>query len=613
MATWHELGPKTVLGNQAFADARNVLAGKFLLYGKHLRELGHFPDWHCSPFDGVATPSEKHWSEISDFAHGDIKNIWELSRWPWAFALTRAWHTTKDNAFAERFWELAENWMENNPPNKGANWKCGQETTFRLFAAVFARMVLSAAPATTPGRLAFWRRLVHASGQRIAANIRYALSQANNHGVSECAGLLTAGALTGGLEGRTWWVLGERALRQQLAVLVYADGGFSQHSAVYHRVLLHDLLWVAMVFRMEHAGKCPPWLMETGARATRFLATLVDAGTGAAHCYGANDGSNVLPVAACPYEDFRPVIQAASAVFLGARCLKAGPWDEAADWLAPAGVGDIPASTSGSLASGGTHFANAGLFLWKRSELSLMMRCPERFRHRATRDMLHLSVLWRGHPILLNPGSYSYNPDPRGPFAKGFASAFVHNTATVDGEDQMRRLSRFLYLPWPRGRVRWITGDSVAADKIVFEAINLAYQKHLRAMHTRRLHLGEGLDSFVVEDYFEARVARRWRLHWLLPDGQLRKDGDGCELEISLDSEGTRSVICKIRWESDMPLTLACERADAASVRGWHAPYYQDAWPAWSIVQDISPVACAHVRTVFEFGNLSPDALLPKP
>jgi hypothetical protein len=80
-----------------FLEANALLAGRFRLYGYHDRDLGRFPDWHRSPLDPAkSAPADKHWSDISDFAHGDIKNIWELSRWPWAFPLARAGRAPAD-------------------------------------------------------------------------------------------------------------------------------------------------------------------------------------------------------------------------------------------------------------------------------------------------------------------------------------------------------------------------------------------------------------------------------------------------------------------------------------------------------------------------------------
>jgi hypothetical protein len=577
-------GGVDVTGGGGAADAedapiaRNICAGRFLLYGFHERDLGRFPNWHASPFDGVAAPADRHWSEISDFGFGDIKNIWELSRWGWAFPLARAWRATGEEMFAERFWELAEDWLEKNPPNSGANWKCGQETSFRLFAATYARVLLDGARATTSERLAKWRRLVVASGERIAANLDYALSQANNHGISECVGLLTAGALVGGEIGRGWVGRGAAALERQVAELVYADGGFSQHSAVYHRVLVHDLLWAVVAWQVRGEA-APAWLMEGGARAGRFLGALVDAETGRAHLYGANDGADILPASGRRWADFRPVARVAAAVFLGRN------WD------------------SEDFAT--RHFPDAGVLLMQGAcgscaRVSLLLRCPERFRHRATRDMLHFAALWRGRPAVLNAGSFSYNA--RGRFADGFASAFVQNTATVEGADQMERVGRFLFLPWPRGAVRWIE------EKRVFEATSFAYRARFGAVHTRRVSLRDGGEGFFVEDVVDAVSARRWRLHWLLADGDLStecgKDGTSGETELRVRGDsGEAGFCCRIRWESSVAAEVSAVRADDNSMRGWYSPHYQDARPAWSLAMELAPATRACVRMEFLFSN----------
>src|SRR6185312_2792000 len=100
----------------------------------------------------------------------------------WAFALTRAFARTGEAKYAEVFWRLFADWCTRNPPNRGPNWMCGQESTFRLMAVVFAAEGLGVPPAQRE-QLA---RFVVATGRRIAANLDYALSQKNNHGVSEC-------------------------------------------------------------------------------------------------------------------------------------------------------------------------------------------------------------------------------------------------------------------------------------------------------------------------------------------------------------------------------------------------------------------------------------------
>ena len=53
---------------------------------------------------------QQHWSEISDFSHGDIKCIWELSRFGWVFPLLRTYQATKSKIYADTFWQLVEDW-----------------------------------------------------------------------------------------------------------------------------------------------------------------------------------------------------------------------------------------------------------------------------------------------------------------------------------------------------------------------------------------------------------------------------------------------------------------------------------------------------------------------
>ncbi|MDR0536381.1 MAG: heparinase II/III family protein [Puniceicoccales bacterium] len=585
-------------------ESREILAGSFRLFGWHRLDTGGLPDWHRNALTGERAPASVHWSALGDFAFGDIKNIWELSRWPWAFPLAAAWLRTGDNAFAERFWELAENWIENNPPNSGPNWKCGQEASFRLFAAVTARFALDGAPATTPGRLAAWRRLVHATGERITANLDYALSQSNNHGISECVGLLTAGRLAGGVRGAKWTRLALARLRGQLDALVYPDGGFSQHSAVYHRVLLHDLAW-GMIFAAGIPGNgggaegaSPPvWLQSALARATSFLDAITSPETGMAHLHGANDGANILPIPAAPFADFRPAIHLARRVLPG---------------------GGAPGRENSR-----RHFPDSGILLLRRGPFSLLLRCPTRFRHRATRDMGHISLLWDGIPLLLNPGSYSYNATGR--FADGFSSAFTHNTATCENADQMEKLGRFLYLPWPTGRFRQ-SGENT------YEFANLAYVARFGATHTRRIHFPDenpaagspdAAKTIVIEDRFESKIPRRWRLHWLLHDdgsGQKprapdlpsqKADPNAFSLDIALPSPSTPGRLrfsCHIQGDFAPPPEITTVRAAPDSVRGWYSPHYQEARPALSLAIALPPTRDTTIRTLLTIPGEVPQA-----
>ena len=312
-------------------EADDILNGTWKFYGHKKIKAGFPPDWHKNYITGERVVSNIHWSKIGDFSNGDIKNIWELNRFSWVYPLVRAYWYSGDPKYPAGFWSLLEDWINENPPNSGVNWKCGQEITFRLMALCFARFGFTG---FKPNRIG-WKEvenIFYVSAHRIVKNISYALSQNNNHGISECIGLvMTALLYPRFLKSQLWMRCGITHLRRQIEDLVYEDGSFSQHSTNYHRVLLHDLVWIAQLLRLSGKGS-PAWLDNAIKRAGEWIFQVMDFESGAVPCYGPNDGSNILPLTSCKYWDFRPVLSLSFACVERA-VIPPGPWNEALFWM----------------------------------------------------------------------------------------------------------------------------------------------------------------------------------------------------------------------------------------------------------------------------------------
>jgi hypothetical protein len=582
---------KVSVGAGCVAEAEAVLTGRFRLYSHHQKDTGFPPPWHRNPLTGLTAPADEHWSRIGDFGSGDIKGVWELSRFPWAWPLARAYVRTGDERFAEGFWALFENWLACNPPNRGANWMCGQEATFRLMAATFSSHVLAKAKATTPARVAKFQEFTWVTARRIAVNLDYALSQSNNHGVSECLGLITAAViLPDEAESGAWNAAGLRALKSQLDKLVYPDGAFAQHSATYHRVLLHDLLWGVALLRTV-GREVPVWWTEAARLALGFIDALITPTTGRVPLYGANDGANILPLADADYLDFRPVVQAGFAVVHGVRRFAPGPWDEAADWLAPGWeTADRPGGPAAPRAAGvgeraeWVHFSEGGVAIWRTGETRLFLRCPEKFRHRPSQaDLLHVDLEWRGQPIAIDAGTYSYNTP--GPFAGGMKEAALHNTVALDGAEPLEKVGRFLYLPWPGGRAGWNDPTNE------FVATHDGWAR-LGMNHERRLGPAVA-DRVVVTDRVRGAGRHRGRLQWLLADLPYRFEPAAHRLVLTTPA-GDYAVTWSVPGG-----TATLVRADPATARGWWSPYYTYAAPALSLVIEFDFSDAIKVSTTF--------------
>ena len=573
--------------------ARQIAEGRLRYFEHTIAETGFPPDWHANPFTGERAPAGLHWSRIGDFSCGDIKIIWEPSRFAFAYALARAYWRSGDESHAERFWCAAEDWQLKNPPQLGPNWKCGQETAFRVMAWCFALYAFLDAAPTTAARVKRLAQAIAVSAERISGNIEYALNQRNNHGISEALGLYTVGALFPEFSAAsTWRRTGREALESTARELIYDDGSFVQHSVNYHRVMLHDFLWAIRLGDLLREPFSDHLKHRVGAAAD-FLYQIQDDTTGRVPNYGANDGALVLPLSNCDYRDYRPAVQAVNYLLNGTRRYPTGAWDEDLLWLFG------PASLAAPIASPARRDLRGDLRSQLRTDLRAeqggyyTLRSPAgfafvraaSFRHRPSQaDMLHVDLWWRGQNIATDAGTFSYNAPPlsdSAPFAADeLARTAYHNTVGVDGLDQMERAGKFLWLPWLHGK-RNCVRHSPGGNLVYWEGEHDGYRRLKSPARHRRGILRAGDHCWVVIDQLSAPSPHEYRLQWLLADLPFEWDDANRRLTLHTTAGGYAVQVIDLAGPPGSRCTIA--RADTGSARGWRSAYYFDREPALSL------------------------------
>ncbi|WP_144775926.1 heparinase II/III family protein [Marinobacter maritimus] len=460
------------------------------------------PDWNKSVLTGKCFPDcQKPWYAIRDFTNdvGDIKGIWELSRFDWVLGFAREGQAGHTEAL-EKLQSWLESWVQENPPYYGPNWKCGQEASIRVMHLAMAAIVLGQVYRPEKALL----ELVEIHLKRIAPTIQYAIAQDNNHGTSEAAALFIGGswlASHGISQGRGWELKGRKWLENRASRLIERDGSFSQYSVNYHRVML-DTFSMVEVWRktLQLPEFSRHWYTKAKA-ATEWLMALLQPG-GDVPNLGANDGARLLPLAAVDYRDFRPSAQLANVLFCGQRAVsEPGEWDVPLRLLLgvdlPEPVAEIP---------GSVQFDDGGYAIMRKNHCFALFRYP-RFRFRPGQaDALHLDVWLGSRNILRDGGSYSYNTEE--PLQSYFPGVESHNTIQFDGRDQMPRLSRFLFGEWLKtSRFRPLAESSEGLSVLA------GYRDYKGAMHTRKVLLGT--DKLIVQDDidgFSKNAVLRWRL-----------------------------------------------------------------------------------------------------
>lgn len=549
-----------------------IRKGEFPYFSSRWIDVGFPPNWTLNPYSGKSAPNNGHFSQINEFGFGDVKAIWETSRFGFVFYLARGYARTGNDQFAETYWELLENWMETNSPYEGINWKCGQESGLRFLAAAFGLFVFSRSSATTPERLNRFSRLAAATANRIDKHIAYAISQKNNHGISEAVALWSIGILFPELKhSDAWQAKGLKVLVQLCDELIYEDGAFSQHSVNYHRLVLHLLAWS---IRLAEANsiQLPHSIVDSFRRATRFVSALIAGNDGQVPRYGNDDGAKILALNHCDYFDFRPLVQLCHTIAYGQRSFEAGPWDEDLFWfgisIKKSEVAEQPMSP------GRKSFPNGGIHRIHLENTTAFVR-GGKFRHRPTQsDQMHVDIWWNGHNIAIDPGTYSYNGEDDWREIPLMKNQF-HNSVLVDGKEPEQQVSKFLLLPWND------TVRVIPKKQPKFLAMEWSRKLNFGLEHSVEHHRAVSVlpnDVLVVLDGLWSRGEHLYQLNWLLgeKDWDLQDKLQG-KLRLQIDSSDYY-----VHVRGNGKTELDCATGVEGSARGWFAPHYLERQPTLS-------------------------------
>lgn len=568
-------------GFEPVQTAEAVRDGFVTFFSHQPMDVGFPPRWHVDPTSGTEFPSDRHWSQIGDFAAGDIKLVWETNRFGFVYSLVRAYARTGDERHAELFWQLIESWRAENAPEQGANWKCGQEVALRSMAWCFGLYAFAGSRASTPERLANLAQMLAVSAARIESNIGYALSQKNNHGLSEAAGLWTIGTLFPEFrDAARWEAKGRRLLERQARTLIYDDGAFSQHSMNYHRVMLQVYLWCIRLAEIRRAPFSET-LRSRVAAAGDFASQFVDDVTGSVPCYGHNDGALIFPLSNCDYRDFRPVVQAIRYQASHELRFGIGPWDEDLFWFYGRQACDANRADAATSSSGPTKpadfVASKSGYVVLRNQDGFVASRASGYRHRPSQaDALHVDLWWRGQNIALDPGTYSYNAPP--PWNNSLAATACHNTVIVDGRNQMEQAGRFLWLPWLKGQAFGRT-SAAQGDIVFWNGEHDGYRRLRDPVTHRRAIVRLNDEHWMIVDSLKGNCPHDYRLHWLLLDAPYELNE--IHRTLSLSTETGSYFVAFSSNVADLKLSIV--RAQENSTAGWCSPYYYSREPAISV------------------------------
>jgi hypothetical protein len=465
----------SVCGNIDTETVGQLLHGKVFCLGHEQQELICFEKKHRETF----------FSKVSCQADDpDVRAVWETGRLQHLMLLMTFLKTEESESKRVEIEEFVKTnllkWINDNSFLYGPHYMSVMECGLRVPVFLQALYDLEELNKEEQNKI---YQAIYQHGWLIRKRLSL-YSSLGNHTVTECLGLVMAGALfSNDFQGREWLNIGIRLLEQEAEHLILSDGGPMEQSLNYHRFVL-DLYWLAVDFLKKNNLHDCSRLKNRLQLGETFLKAFLGPDGSVPAIGDSDDGYAVAPGLHPEY-----VLQDSTVL----EEIKTFP-------------------TSGYTV---IHNGNGLRLTFDHGPLGM----PPLYNH-GHADGLSMTLSLGEHDFLIDPGTYQYNGDAE--LRTYFKGTRAHNTVCVDEENQAEQLTGFIWdKPYNIEWTRKTTPDG-------YEVIRASHDGYKRlphpVIHQRRL-VYEPSAFILVEDSFRGTGRHNFALHFHLhPDVLVEQD-----------------------------------------------------------------------------------------
>ena len=500
--------------------------------------------WRCDPLTGTDWGLDYH-ADVVVYRQGgpDIRVLWELNRFGHALLLARAFAVSGNERYASTLLKQVENWMQQNPYGRGANWNCAMEVALRAINLLAAVDLIRGSKALTSNTLLRLLQFFDQHGKFIVDNSEFSYVSTSNHYLTNVVGLFWIGTLMPELRHAAEWKRsGLNEMLRETDKQVYADGVHFEASTGYHKFVTEMLLYTFLMGSRNGIEFAESFHLKL-----RTMLTYLKALTrpeGRMTLIGDADGSRVLPIVNRNADDAWYLLA------LGALTLNE-PALASSDDLAPeslwflgeTGISKFEAMNPNTLPGSGA-FPDGGSYVMRDSSLYLHFTTTDcglygRGSH-AHNDALSVEVSAYGSPFIIDPGSCVYNLDRE--MRHSFRSTSYHSTLMIDGEEQNTVDRDMPFLMGNEARPRVIEWKTTAEhDRVVAEHYGYVRLGH-QVTHRRSVEFNKTEKYWLIEDRLEGEgkhgICLMFHIapgiEWLSSDDEtvIISSGEGAQLYI---------------------------------------------------------------------------------
>jgi len=432
---------------------------------EELTPIHHYKpiDWHIDFKSGYRWNPKKYYKDIkTPCGKADIKVPWELSRFQHLSVLGEAYWLTNDKKYVIEFVNQISDWIDNNKPRFGVNWRCTMDVAIRTCNWLLGWDFFKDSKVINQQFLFKFLKSVYQHGSHIIRNLEKSEVLTSNHYLSDIVGLVYLGVLIPEFnEAKKWREFGIKELKKEMGKQAYPDGVDFEASTCYHRLALELFFYATFLAIINNKNFQEDSFIEVGNEifGEKYLQGLYKMfefilyalkPNGRMPQIGDNDNGRLHILTKGEVLDMQYLLTLGAIFFKEPRLkVREFGFSKEALWVfGRKGYKIWQNLKDNCLANIGSQaFPTAGWYMTRSDKNYMIMSCGPNGQNgnggHCHNDKLSFELCINGEDVILDPGTYVYTPSPE--WRNRFRSTACHNTVMVDDQEQNRLSEKNLF------------------------------------------------------------------------------------------------------------------------------------------------------------------------
>lgn len=491
-------------------DSFEIFPESIDIFGKQLNYMEKI-NWHLDIHSDREFPGSFSKSiDIRSDKYGSAKTVWEVNRMIYLPWMCMNYRITGNIEYLNKFQAVISDWIEQNPYLIGINWYSNIEVNIRLINWFFCWEILNINSLIKENHtfktfvIEKWLPLIYLHCKYSFCNpSKY--SSANNHLISEYAGLFIASSLWRFPESKRWLAYSKKGLEKEI-VRQHSKNGINKEEAAEYIQFITDFFLIAYLTGEYTQNRFSENYQSYLTKIAEYISNFIDS-KGNYPRYGDDDDGKVIwfdPDSG--FNNFKSILVTTS--------ILTGKYFDISRYYIDNKNKMLLYDKKELLESLKLDLQEEKKTVIYHDEGHAIIRKKNNNReiyiHFDAASLGFLSIAAHGHadalsfilhidgqPVFIDPGTYTYHTHPE--WRQYFISTLAHNTIAVNSSNQAVNKGPTL---WTRHYHVKITESSDSDEQVYIKAYHNGY-KGIGVIHQRELIFKKNKNLITISDTIE--------------------------------------------------------------------------------------------------------------